>query len=209
MSVSKEEILKKYTGFSRNSFGLPGDNEVEYYHVDTVNKIMDECLSQTPYNTGKGNEDLAIEVLARFTGNSRGTPIAKNAFIDGANWMKGKLSAPNTGKPEAPPISVGDGWVRVEDDGYPEKNKGVLVFIPDEDYHITSGMWDIDNKWVLLDEYRVPECEVTHWMKLPEVPAEFEKEIGENFKVLKWLKEGIKSGDIKVPPSPVEQKLNQ
>lgn len=54
----------------------------------------------------------------------------------------------------------------------PPHNKGVLVFIPDEDNHITSGMWDISNKWVLLDEYRKPECEVTHWMEIPDKPAE-------------------------------------
>lgn len=52
----------------------------------------------------------------------------------------------------------------------PEHNVGVLVFIPGEDNHITSGMWDISNEWVLLDEYRTPEEEVTHWMPLPAFP---------------------------------------
>lgn len=52
----------------------------------------------------------------------------------------------------------------------PEYNIGVLVFIPEEDNHITSGMWDISKKWVLLDEYREPTCEVTHWMKMPPEP---------------------------------------
>jgi len=52
----------------------------------------------------------------------------------------------------------------------PEHNVGVLVFIPDEDNHITSGMWDISDKWVLLDEYRKPDCKVTHWMKMPPDP---------------------------------------
>lgn len=62
----------------------------------------------------------------------------------------------------------------------PPFNEGVLVFIPGEDNHITAGMWDIDMKWVLLDEYRTPECEVTHWMKLPPIPAEYEcKELPE------------------------------
>src|SRR5690349_4146926 len=32
------------------------------------------------------DQKLAIEILARFTGSSRGTPIAKQAFIDGAIW---------------------------------------------------------------------------------------------------------------------------
>lgn len=67
-------------------------------------------------------------------------------------------------------------WVSV-DDKMPEHNLGVLVFIPSEDDHITSGMWDIDNKWVLLDEYRtvgegegMEDCRVTHWMKMPFKP---------------------------------------
>lgn len=54
--------------------------------------------------------------------------------------------------------------------GMPEYNRGCLVFIPDEDNHITAGMWDISNKWVLLDEYREPECQVTHWAYMPEGP---------------------------------------
>lgn len=70
------------------------------------------------------------------------------------------------------PTSVGV-WVKA--DVKPEYNIGVLVFIPDEDYHITSGMWDIDNKWVLLDEYRVPDCKVTHWMELPPFPDGYER----------------------------------
>lgn len=61
-------------------------------------------------------------------------------------------------------------WKSVKENGYPEHNLGVLVFIPGEDNHMTSGMWDIDNKWVLLDEYRVPEEEVTHWTYLPIPP---------------------------------------
>lgn len=63
---------------------------------------------------------------------------------------------------------AGAGWVKT--DTKPEYNVGVLVFIPGEDNHITSGMWDISNEWVLLDEYRTPEEEVTHWMPLPAFP---------------------------------------
>lgn len=69
----------------------------------------------------------------------------------------------------------------------PPYNKGVLVFIPDEDNHITAGMWDVSNKWVLLDEYREPECEVTHWMEMPKEPEGYEQE-----DLPDWFKEGIK-----------------
>lgn len=57
----------------------------------------------------------------------------------------------------------------------PPHNLGVLVFIPDEDNHITSGMWDVSNKWVLLDENRTPDSEVTHWRRMPPPPKEFSK----------------------------------
>lgn len=79
-----------------------------------------------------------------------------------------------------------EGWIKAETK--PEYNVGVLVFIPDEDFHITSGMWDISNKWVLLDEYRKPDCEVTHWMKLPDIPKEFRKERNDNYKIMKFFK---------------------
>jgi hypothetical protein len=78
-------------------------------------------------------------------------------------------------------------WVSVADYGYPEHNVGVLVFIPKEDFHITSGMWDVSNKWVLLDEYRVPDCEVTHWMKLPAIPKEYQKEQAEYDAIMDFL----------------------
>jgi hypothetical protein len=52
----------------------------------------------------------------------------------------------------------------------PDFNRSVLVFIPEEDNHITVGMWDVSQKWVLLDEYRVPRSEVTHWAECPPEP---------------------------------------
>lgn len=61
-----------------------------------------------------------------------------------------------------------EGWISAEIK--PPMNWGVLVYIPEEDSHITSGMWDVSKKWVLLDEYRVPESEVTHWTILPDAP---------------------------------------
>ena len=69
----------------------------------------------------------------------------------------------------------GNTWVTA--DTKPEHNVGVLVFIPGEENHITSGMWDISNEWVLLDEYRTPEEEVTHWMPMPSFPEGYEHDI--------------------------------
>lgn len=63
------------------------------------------------------------------------------------------------------------GWIKCSE-RMPERNISVLVFIPEEDYHVTSGMWDVSHKWVLLDEYRVPQSEVTHWMPIPTRPLD-------------------------------------
>lgn len=71
-----------------------------------------------------------------------------------------------------------DYWVVKKVDGWycartskPKKNFGVMVFIPEEDNHQTSGMWDVSEKWVLLDEYRVPTSEVTAWRYLYDDPT--------------------------------------
>jgi hypothetical protein len=53
-------------------------------------------------------------------------------------------------------------WIKSADT-LPDYNVAVLVFIPQEDNHITVGMYDISNKWVLLDEYRLPDSQVTYW----------------------------------------------
>jgi hypothetical protein len=65
-------------------------------------------------------------------------------------------------------------WIPVEM-RLPKENVGVLVFIPEEDNHITSGMWDVSKKWVLLDEYRTvsDDAPVTHWMLLPPLPQPY------------------------------------
>lgn len=43
-------------------------------------------------------EKLAIEILARFTGSSRGTPIAKQGFIDGALWAASQFKSSVVGE---------------------------------------------------------------------------------------------------------------
>lgn len=62
-------------------------------------------------------------------------------------------------------------WTKSSDE-LPEFNVGVFVYIPEEDNHITSGMWDISKKWVLLDEYRIPKSEVTYWRPMFEKPKD-------------------------------------
>lgn len=97
-------------------------------------------------------------------------------------------------------------WVVKKDNGWyyaetskPEYNKAVLVLIPNEDNHITSGMWDISKKWILLDEYReitgqqteedikndLPASKVTHYRPLPELPESMLNRCRECSKIIK------------------------
>src|SRR5690606_20767194 len=64
-----------------------------------------------------------------------------------------------------------DKWISTKD-RLPDHNVSVLVFIPEENDHITTGMWDISKKWVLLDEYRVPTCQVTYWRETVGMPED-------------------------------------
>jgi hypothetical protein len=92
------------------------------------------------------------------------------------------------------------GWVKA--DQKPEHNVGVLVFIPGEDNHITSGMWDISNEWVLLDEYRTPEVEVTHWMPFPAFPEGYTHDMLSD----EWVStlKAIAKEELSKRPSPSE-----
>jgi hypothetical protein len=113
-----------------------------------------------------------------------------NGYYQGNNIMQENFR-------EAAALLRQRGWISVESQ-MPEHNVGVLVFIPEEDYHITSGMWDISNKWVLLDEYRKPECKVTHWMPLVDIPEEYRKQRDVGYKIMGWMSKALKG---KQPPS--------
>jgi len=74
-----------------------------------------------------------------------------------------------------------DYWVVKKCDGWycartskPKHNVGVFILIPAEDNHITSGMYDISEDWVILDDYRVSSHEVRAWRYLPELPSDKE-----------------------------------
>ena len=81
----------------------------------------------------------------------------RHGFIDGAQWQSKQDNQVE--------------WIKTSDQ-LPSYNKGVIVFIPEEDNHITAGMYDISNKWILLDEYRQPQSQVTHWREMPSEPED-------------------------------------
>lgn len=68
-------------------------------------------------------------------------------------------------------VMLSQQWISTKE-RLPEHNVSVLVFIPEEDDHCTTGMYDISGKWVLLDEYRVPKSQVTYWRKMVDLPED-------------------------------------
>lgn len=86
-----------------------------------------------------------------FDGWDTGIEGQRKAFIAGAN------------------AALKSQWNNVDAD-LPDYNVSVMVFIPEEDNHITAGMLDVSGKWILLDEYREPQGNVTHWMPMPFEP---------------------------------------
>lgn len=147
----------------------------------------------------KPNEDILVKALEKISiSRENANHIAAEALSSYRTALQG-LSGKEIGHYEYDKenedfkiVVKGEeqekGWIKVEEGSYPPHNIGVLVLIPEEDYHVTSGMWDIDNKWVLLDEYRVPECEVTHWMHAPNLPDKYEKERKDQNKILRHIK---------------------
>lgn len=98
-----------------------------------------------------------------------------NALIDGIESRCMAVDGPVTATlDEASEQELSEIWCILQDiraalrwrkasEELPAECLSVEVFIPEEDDHITSGMWDVSHKWVLLDDYRVPVAEVTHW----------------------------------------------
>jgi len=122
-----------------------------------------------------GNNQLPAEEQEKinnealeYAKDEHGYDLADKGYIEGATtWAIWKLKYDEL-KGQSGPV-----WVKSETK--PEHNVGVLVFIPGEDNHITAGMWDVSEEWVLLDEYRTPEEEVTHWMPLPALPEGYSR----------------------------------
>lgn len=93
--------------------------------------------------------------------------------IDGVDYVEAKYARKISEQLEAAKtlIQLKGGWIK-SSDRLPEYNISVLVYIPEEDHHITTGMWDVSKKWVLLDEYRIPKSEVTYWRPMVEKPLD-------------------------------------
>lgn len=114
-----------------------------------------------------------------MTVDSKHTPLPKiarfNQIVDTIEWRCMAVDGPVSGTLEvASEEELSELWKllnelsdlmkwRKSEDELPDQNVSVFVFIPEEDNHITVGMWDVSQKWVLLDEYRVPRSQVTYW----------------------------------------------
>jgi hypothetical protein len=71
--------IMRYHGLDYDSFKSLGDYEA-------CVEAMESLTSHQP--DSPTDDELAIEIIARFSGNSRGTPIAKKGFIDGVIWAR-------------------------------------------------------------------------------------------------------------------------
>ena len=87
--------------------------------------------------------------------------------------LKAQLSAPNTGKPEVPTISVGDGWIDVKD-RLPNNGDNVLAY-SNKTYNQNCSVEvvfcdELDKQWKGAPTYFTDG--ITHWQPLPPPPVE-------------------------------------
>ena len=97
-----EEILKgmleKYEGEPLSDDELQELKEftqevLEYASLEYQVKSLTSQLSALREAAIPSDETLATELIARFSGNSRGNPISKKAFIDGVLWIKERIES--------------------------------------------------------------------------------------------------------------------
>lgn len=131
--------------------------------------ILQDNLAFEP--TANLSEELLEEWLQDWYADFKHTHYGRDESLSSkekvVGWMRHAFSE-TTFDTHHFQIKIRSEWQSA--DMKPPVNLGVLVFIPEEDNHMTAGMWDISQQWVLLDENRVPTSEVTHWQLLPEPP---------------------------------------
>lgn len=167
-----------------------------------IAKIWNYLQAQPPYNTGKGEAEKQIEAddfkyptYQQAGGGKKWDEMTEleqayynhcktlNALAVTKTTVKrlrekiAQLSAPNTGKPEVPPISVGDGWIKIEE-GKPLPDYDEYVLWLNEANNYFVGALDKDgNDWLApfdpdIEELFGPCPKVTHWQPLPPPPVE-------------------------------------
>jgi hypothetical protein len=86
---SLAELMRKYINLIHST--VPKDT-YQFYSLQ-MTELRDKIIHfQSPSEQSSvTDEEIAIEILARFHGNSRGMPIARRGFIDGAKWMRSRF----------------------------------------------------------------------------------------------------------------------
>jgi hypothetical protein len=108
VAIQSEEELKKYHG---KITSVDGKSEfcwgwracLDWVHKNyaLIRDTSGSCLASVPKSEPSSvgekpdfEQDLMIEAAARHLGSSRGTPIAKQGFISGADWCYKKYVLP-------------------------------------------------------------------------------------------------------------------
>jgi hypothetical protein len=89
-----EERAEAYCNSARSNVSNP-----YAYHILAVKAaFIAGATSATPLrgDSFPTNEEVAVELIARYSGNSRGKSIAMTAFIDCYDWLKSKQPIPST-----------------------------------------------------------------------------------------------------------------
>ena len=89
-----EEILKDYPQYSRNDFGLPGDNSPEYISIDNAEKAMESYRAQFSISDSEIEKDRWISVEEKLPeiGHDKAFPYASKMILmsDGENVYYGQ-----------------------------------------------------------------------------------------------------------------------
>lgn len=61
-------------------------------------QVQPPSQKQEPLVSGgwPSDEDIAVELIARYNGNARGNKIAKRSFVDAIEWIKSKVETPSS-----------------------------------------------------------------------------------------------------------------
>lgn len=142
-------------------------------YKETLPTITSDGTDPIPMKEISQEEKERIKEQSEYTFNALelNRSIKWEGLSDGGKWTRAIEAMELQATAERILANEENQWVKASD-RKPEECVSVLVFIPEEDGHCTTGMWDVSKKWVLLDDYRVPQSEVTYWRPMVNLPTD-------------------------------------
>jgi hypothetical protein len=92
-SLQNKELIEENERL-RKDYNTAFNSQAEAYanEINSLTSQRDKYLEGLK-KLSPSDEELAVELVARYIGNSRGNPISKKAFIDAVSWMKSKIQS--------------------------------------------------------------------------------------------------------------------